>query len=514
MQKKTASEIKVGLLIALSLTILVLLLTNSANWRRGIGGKILKARFKFVSNLQLGAPVHMSGVEIGKVIDIDLLEEGVEVTMRIKSPQPVREGCIISIDFLGVVGETYVEIENGPPENPPLPDKAVVEGKNPISTATVLSKAEKAANTVIEMAKTAIGTIRESRSDLQDTVARLTERFDRTLSSIDRTLVSLQRASDELRGLASENREKLARITSHIDQLVQRGSQDYDEIQAETRSLLREMRGSITSTSKKLDETMLAVRDAAQTLESTTRKLDKRLEEVESQLSASSSDLKERVIEELDSLAKAVNELKSIETTIKETANRLNGILETVESGQGTIGLLIRSDETIRRAHSAMSELERAAQDTSGILRELRSEFNLSDGLNPRWDAGIRYTSADSLISQMAVRLGDLRVGVTMVGDDPSCDLQYVRPFRIGPSLFEARIGAIRSKAGAGFDWWWLSRRLGMTFDLSESGSRTPRIDTYLRLRLLRRWCLTLGGEDLAGERGFSAGVMRDAGWK
>ncbi|HEX29860.1 TPA: MCE family protein, partial [Candidatus Poribacteria bacterium] len=151
MRKKTASEIKVGLLIALSLVILVLLLTNSANWR-GIGGKILKARFDFVSNLQLGAPVHMSGVEIGRVIDIKLVEEGVEVTMRIKSPQPIRKGCVASIDFLGVVGETYVEIENGPLGNPPLPDKAVIRGRNPVSTATVLSKAEKAALTVIDMA--------------------------------------------------------------------------------------------------------------------------------------------------------------------------------------------------------------------------------------------------------------------------------------------------------------------------------------------------------------------------
>jgi len=512
MQRRTASEIKVGLLIALSLVILVLLLTNSANWRRGIGGKILKVRFDFVSNLQLGAPVHMSGVEIGRVIDIKLLEEGVEVTMRIKSPQPIREGCVASIDFLGVVGETYVEIENGPLGNPPLPDKAVITGKNPVSTATVLSKAEKAALTVMDMAQTALQAVRQSRSDLQTSIAELTDRLDKTLSLVNGTLASLQETSDELRALASENREKLASIASQVDRITQKGAQDYDEVLPQVKSLIAETRRTITTTSDQLEGAIAAVRDTARTLESTGQKLDKRVREMEARLTSSSSEMKGRILKEIDSIHQTVEDLSKLSASIKGASDELAELLKKIKSGEGTIGALVRSDETLHRAHNTMSQLERAARDTSKVLQALCSELNPTDGLIPRWDAGIRYTSGSSLISQLAFRLGDLKLGITMTGDRPDYDLQYIRPFHIGPSLLEARIGAVRSRAGAGFDWWWLSHKLGLTLDLSDSGSKTPRIDTYLRLRLLKGWSLSLGGENIAGERGFSAGLMKEAG--
>ncbi|MCD6507075.1 MCE family protein [Candidatus Poribacteria bacterium] len=512
MRKKTASEIKVGLLIALSLVILVLLLTNSANWRRGIGGKILKVRFDFVSNLQLGAPVHMSGVEIGRVIDIKLVEEGVEVTMRIKSPQPIRKGCVASIDFLGVVGETYVEIENGPLGNPPLPDKAVIRGRNPVSTATVLSKAEKAALTVMDMAQTALQAVRRSRSDLQSSIVELTDKLDKTLSLVNDTLASLQETSDELRTLASENRGKLANITSQVDRITQKGLQDYDEVLPQMKSLIAETRRTISTTSDQLEGAIAAVRDAARSLESTGQKLDERVKEMQMQLTGSSSEVKGKMLKELDSIHQTVEDLRKLSISIKTTSDELTGLLERIKSGKGTIGALVRSDETLRRAHDTMSQIERAARDTSDVLQALRSEVNSTGGLIPRWDAGIRYASGSSLISQLAFRLGDLKLGITMTGDQTGYDLQYIRPFHVGPSLFEARIGAIRSRAGAGFDWWWLSRKLGLTLDLSDSGSKTPRIDTYLRLRLLKGWCLSLGGEDIAGEREFSAGLVRETG--
>ena len=501
MQRKTASEIKVGLLIALSLVILVLLLTNSANWRRGIGGKILKVRFDFVSNLQLGAPVHMAGVEIGRIIDIKLLEEGVEVTMRIKSPQPIREGCVASIGFLGVVGETYVEIENGPLGNPPLPDKAVIKGKNPVSTATVLSKAEKAAITVIDMAQAALQAVKESRSDLQSNIAELRGKLDKILASLDETLTSLRKTSDELRMLASENREKLAHIASQVDRITRKAVQDYDDVLPQVKSLITQ-----------LDEAIAAVKDAARTFESTGRKLDVRVKEMQAQLTDSSSEMKGRVLKEIDSIHQAVEEWRKLSASFKTASDELVGLLEGIRSGEGTIGALLKSDETLRRAHDTMSQIERAAKDTSDALQALRSEVNFTGGLVPRWNAGIRYTTSSSLISQLAFRLGDLKLGITMTGNRPGYDLQYIKPFHIGPSLFEARIGTIRSKAGAGFDWWWLSRKLGLSLDVSDSGSKRPKIDTYLRLRLLKGWCLSLGGEDLAGKMGFSAGLMKEAG--
>ena len=105
-------EFAVGLMVIVGIVLLSILLITATNWSRG--GFDMKIRFDYVGGLIGNAPVHIYGVEVGKVKSVDLVEDYVQVTAHIRKNVRIREGYEVHIDILGVVGEKYLEIINGP----------------------------------------------------------------------------------------------------------------------------------------------------------------------------------------------------------------------------------------------------------------------------------------------------------------------------------------------------------------------------------------------------------------
>lgn len=115
------SELRVGLtVIFASLTLALLLFLMS-----GTGGFFSKritllSFFDNASGLRVGAPVRLSGVEIGNVIAIRIVPDKdkqitpVEVIMKVSTKYGfnLRRDSVTSLDTAGVLGETYLDIDS------------------------------------------------------------------------------------------------------------------------------------------------------------------------------------------------------------------------------------------------------------------------------------------------------------------------------------------------------------------------------------------------------------------
>ncbi|MBS1851354.1 MAG: MCE family protein [Acidobacteria bacterium] len=113
------SQLKVGLtVLAASVTLAVLIFLMS-----GTGGlftkKILvKSYFDNASGLRVGAPVRLSGVDVGNVTEIQFNPSNrltpVEVTMKIstKYHSGLRKDSLTLLSTAGVLGETYIDIDS------------------------------------------------------------------------------------------------------------------------------------------------------------------------------------------------------------------------------------------------------------------------------------------------------------------------------------------------------------------------------------------------------------------
>ena len=127
------SQLRVGVtVIVASVTLAVLLFLMSGTIGLFTPRIILRSYFDNAEGLRKGAPVRLSGVDIGNVTDI-MIARGrpltpVEVTMKVstKYSYDLHTDSISSLETAGVLGETYIDLDSSQAKGPPAKDGDVL----------------------------------------------------------------------------------------------------------------------------------------------------------------------------------------------------------------------------------------------------------------------------------------------------------------------------------------------------------------------------------------------------
>jgi phospholipid/cholesterol/gamma-HCH transport system substrate-binding protein len=120
------SQLRVGVtVIFASVTLAILLFLMSGTTGLFTHRILLHSYFDNAEGLRRGAPVRLSGVDIGNVTDITITHgrplTPVEVTMKVttKYDYDLRTDSVSSLDTAGVLGETYIDINSTQATGPP-----------------------------------------------------------------------------------------------------------------------------------------------------------------------------------------------------------------------------------------------------------------------------------------------------------------------------------------------------------------------------------------------------------
>ncbi|HLZ40473.1 MAG TPA: MlaD family protein [Candidatus Sulfotelmatobacter sp.] len=125
------SQLKVGItVIVASLTLGLLLFLMSGTTGLFTPRITVKSYFDNAEGLRVGAPVRLSGVDIGNVATIrivpdkDKQQTPVEVVMKVttKYGYDMRRDSVTSLETAGVLGETYLDIDSSQAVGPPVHD--------------------------------------------------------------------------------------------------------------------------------------------------------------------------------------------------------------------------------------------------------------------------------------------------------------------------------------------------------------------------------------------------------
>ena len=156
--QRSWSQLKVGLVIVLAvLGILVAIL----NLNEGMGVFTLRSLFSAhlddSQGLKVGAPVRMSGVDVGNVkrIEIDPDKGKVEVLFTVKNEirALLHTDAAVVVRPMGLLGDKYLEIVPGNLRLPALPDGAVLSGRGETDITGVADSATATLMTVNQTLK-------------------------------------------------------------------------------------------------------------------------------------------------------------------------------------------------------------------------------------------------------------------------------------------------------------------------------------------------------------------------
>ena len=311
------SELRVGITVLVSaVTLAVLLFLMSGT--RGLFSKriMLEAYFDNASGLREGAPVRLSGVDVGNVIHIRVVPDKdkqltpVEVIMKVSTKYgfDLRRDSVISLDTAGVLGETYLDIDSSQAIGPVVQDGD-----------TIATQVHPDFNQVV----------RASQSTLQN--------MDALLKRADRILA-----------FAESGKGSLGKLI-YDPTLYNRVSATVADLQGMVEEVAKG-NGSLGA--------LINKNDAYNKFLATLDKLNAVIDDVQAGKGTAGKLLKD----------------PSLYNNANDTMANIKKVSESINSGKGTVGRLIQDDElakkldiTITKLSELTSELE-AGQGTAGKL--------------------------------------------------------------------------------------------------------------------------------------------------
>lgn len=141
MDKKLGHNVIVGIVVLIGFLGLVFVLFNIS------GGGLLRSqytlygRFAHVKGLHMGSEVSLSGLRIGVVRDIEVAQDGskdliAEMAITKKFQERVRADSVASIRTQGVLGDKYIEVSIGSPDEKVIEAGAFINTQEPTDLFT------------------------------------------------------------------------------------------------------------------------------------------------------------------------------------------------------------------------------------------------------------------------------------------------------------------------------------------------------------------------------------------
>lgn len=308
---RVGSELKIGIMVITSLAILAILIIVASGNYIYLRAYTIKVHFDYVSGLNKGAPVRLAGMEVGEVKDMALVDNKIEVTLRLTSNVRVKSDSKITINSLGIVGEKYVEITMGTPQGTILKQGSIIQGINPVNVEEMLSRTE-----AVVYKSEKIVTFIDKMLGGEETWVEL----DKTIKNTSTFIITLNE-------LLVENKED---INSMI--------KDLHHITASLKKIIKENSEDIKITTEKLKQTSMQYQQSA-------IKLDKILANLDMTITSTKKDISTTFAE------------------LNDTLDAMQSVLEKVKKGEGAIGKLLSDKELANKLETAAKNIEELTLD-------------------------------------------------------------------------------------------------------------------------------------------------------
>lgn len=268
----------------------------------------LDVKFDNVTGLIRGDKVYVQGVDVGRVREMAIEPDGVNVDLIMKYEVQLREGYRIQVKPSSVLGGKYVEIYEGPRDGAPLAGDVLITGQAPID--------------FLEEASEALSSIRGSLDE------------GGMLGNLEDTLANLKTVSDGL-----------ARGEGTIGKLLKDDGvyNELKDVTANLKTITDRLAGGEGTMGKLMTED--AVYEDLKQVSSDLRELSGRLSRGEG------------------TVGKLLSSDETLYEDLRGTLQSINDSMGKISRGEGTLGRLVNDRELYDEVMKALAEVRAMFDD-------------------------------------------------------------------------------------------------------------------------------------------------------
>jgi len=277
-----ASEIKAGIWISIALIIFaafVVSITGSKFWKEM---DYYRVRINYAGGLEVGSPVRMGGVLMGKVSSLEFLQEGenfIELTLEVKKGLKIKENTTAYLSSISITSEQHLELEQSSQPAPLLSPGDLIASKE----------------------LTTMDQVMEHVGVVGDTLQVLLSRVNHLLKP--------------------ENIARIDSIVIGVNSIIREGSEDFTALLASAHhtvgtldSLLQNIDSMVASKDSLVDYVLLDTRRAMDQAIVTMAEIDSTVEDVDLLMQNNAGS----VARIFDNLNRVSENLKELSNTIKD----------------------------------------------------------------------------------------------------------------------------------------------------------------------------------------------------
>lgn len=266
-------EVKVGILIltAVGLLAAFILVMGGINFQPTYS---IYVDFDNPGGLQVGGPVKIAGVRVGKIAEVAFRGGGTSPTTGRREPlvrlrlqlekryqTSVHENSLFYVTNQSVLGEPFLAVEPGSSDRPVLAEGASVRGLDPPRLDMLMAE-------MYELLHTTVATVRDNRAELGEafdglrkTLKGTGEFLAKNGGHLDRVAENVEKITVDGQGLVQRAREKFVenpqidRIVGNVDRLSGDAARDLPALIADAKATL--------ANAKRLSDTVSDPKDQA-----------------------------------------------------------------------------------------------------------------------------------------------------------------------------------------------------------------------------------------------------------
>jgi phospholipid/cholesterol/gamma-HCH transport system substrate-binding protein len=106
-------EFRVGVFVIFALAVFIFAIVWIQGYSLRQDNYKLRVIFDEVGSLANGDPVMVSGIRKGKVTDLNLVNEGVEVVLILSNDVVLKKDAVVTVKNIGLMGERFVAVKQG-----------------------------------------------------------------------------------------------------------------------------------------------------------------------------------------------------------------------------------------------------------------------------------------------------------------------------------------------------------------------------------------------------------------